>query len=78
VKNWSAFNDYGKIIHVDRSWLLDENALKDSPSAKVMHCLPVRRNLELSDDILDSPRSLVNQQAANRIYAAQAVLDEMI
>lgn len=78
VKNWSAFNDYGKIIHVDRSWLLDENALKDSPSAKVMHCLPVRRNLELSDEILDSPRSLVKQQAANRIYAAQAVLDEMI
>ncbi|HLU89239.1 MAG TPA: hypothetical protein VKZ51_05355, partial [Cyclobacteriaceae bacterium] len=61
VKNWSRFNDYGKIIHVDRSWLLTEEKLKASPSAKVMHCLPVRRNLELSDEILDGSRSLVQE-----------------
>lgn len=78
VKNWSGFNDYGKIVHVDRSWLLTEEKLKDAPSAKVMHCLPVRRNLELSDELLDSPKSLVQEQAKNRIYAAQAVLDEML
>jgi len=78
VKNWSAFNDYGKIIHVDDSWLLTEDSLKHSPTAKVMHCLPVRRNLELSDEILDHSRSLVQQQATNRIFAAQAVLDEFI
>lgn len=78
VKNWSSFNDYGKIIHVDKSWILTEDKLKNSPSAKVMHCLPVRRNLELSDEILDHSRSLVQQQAKNRIYAAQAVLDELL
>ena len=78
VKNWSSFTDYGKIIHVDKSWLLTEDKLKDSPSAKVMHCLPVRRNLELSDEILDGPRSLVQEQARNRIFAAQAVLDEVL
>lgn len=78
VKNWSGFNDYGKIIHVDKSWLLSEEKLREAPAAKVMHCLPVRRNLELSDELLDSPRSLVQEQAKNRIYAAQAVLDEIL
>lgn len=78
VKNWSGFSDYGKIIHVDKSWLLTEEKLKASPAAKVMHCLPVRRNLELSDEILDGSRSLVQEQAKNRIFAAQAVLDELL
>lgn len=78
VKNWSGFNDYGKIVHVDKSWLLTEDKLAESPGAKVMHCLPVRRNLELSDQLLDGPRSLVQEQARNRIYSAQAVLDELI
>jgi N-succinyl-L-ornithine transcarbamylase len=78
VKNWSAFQSYGKIIHVDEPWLLTEDKLRQSPEAKVMHCLPVRRNLELSDEILDSSRSLVQQQAKNRIFAAQAVLDKII
>ncbi|MEX2591539.1 MAG: acetylornithine carbamoyltransferase [Anditalea sp.] len=78
VKNWSSFNDYGRIIHVDKSWMLTEEKLRNSPSAKVMHCLPVRRNLELSDEILDNSRSLVQEQAKNRIYAAQAVLDELM
>ena len=78
VKNWSGFNDYGKIVHVDKSWLLTEEKLKASPSAKVMHCLPVRRNLELSDEILNSSRSLVQEQAKNRVFAAQAVLDELL
>lgn len=78
VKNWSAFQSYGKIIHVPEPWLLTEEKLKQSPEAKVMHCLPVRRNLELSDEILDGSRSLVQQQAKNRIFAAQAVLDKII
>lgn len=78
VKNWSAFQSYGKIIHVDEPWLLTEDKLSKSAEAKVMHCLPVRRNLELSDEILDSSRSLVQQQAKNRIFAAQAVLDKII
>ncbi|WP_143960897.1 Rossmann-fold NAD(P)-binding domain-containing protein [Litoribacter populi] len=78
VKNWSAFNDYGKILHAGEDWLLDEEKLKNSPNAKVMHCLPVRRNLELSDELLDSARSLVQEQAHNRIFAAQAVISEVL
>ena len=78
VKNWSAFNEYGKILCTDERWMLTESHLKNSPEAKVMHCLPVRRNLELSDEILDGPRSLVQQQALNRIYAAQAVLSKLL
>lgn len=78
VKNWSGFNDYGKIISIDPSWMLTEKHLKNAQDAKVMHCLPVRRNLELSDEILDGPRSLVQKQAENRIYAAQAVISTIL
>jgi N-succinyl-L-ornithine transcarbamylase len=78
VKNWSAFNDYGKILSVDEEWLLEEGKFGSNSHAKVMHCLPVRRNLELSDEILDSTRSLVQVQAKNRIFAAQAVIDSML
>jgi N-succinyl-L-ornithine transcarbamylase len=78
VKNWSSFNEYGKILSTDHSWMLTEKHLKKSKNAKVMHCLPVRRNLELSDEILDGPRSLVQKQAENRIYAAQAVLSKIL
>jgi len=53
VKNWSAFNEYGKILCTDERWMLTEAHLKNAPEAKVMHCLPVRRNVELSDEILD-------------------------
>jgi N-succinyl-L-ornithine transcarbamylase len=78
VKNWSAFNDYGKILCTDERWMLTEAHLRHAPEAKVMHCLPVRRNIELSDDILDGPRSLVQQQAFNRVFAAQAVLSKLL
>lgn len=78
VKNWSAFNDYGKIHSTNPIWMLTESHFKKAPNAKVMHCLPVRRNVELSDEVLDGPRSLVQKQAENRIYAAQAVLSKII
>lgn len=78
VKNWSSFNDYGKILSTDSSWMLTEKHLKHAKNAKVMHCLPVRRNLELSDEILDGARSLVQKQAENRIYAAQAVISTIL
>lgn len=78
VKNWSAFNDYGKIITTDNSWMLTEKHFKHAKSAKVMHCLPVRRNLELSDEILDGKRSIVQEQANNRIYAAQSVISHIL
>lgn len=78
VKNWSTFNDYGKVYENDPEWMLTEEKLKLTHQAKVMHCLPVRRNVELSDEVLDSEHSLVTQQAGNRVWAAQAVLSEIL
>ena len=78
VKNWSTYNDYGKIYCNDPEWMLTKKKLKLTNKAKVMHCLPVRRNVELSDEILDSKHSIVTQQASNRIWAAQAVLSEIL
>ncbi len=78
VKNWSTYIDYGKIYCNAPGWMLTNEKLKLTNNAKVMHCLPVRRNVELSDEILDGPNSLVTQQAANRVWAAQAVLSEIL
>ncbi|QNF34957.1 acetylornithine carbamoyltransferase [Adhaeribacter swui] len=78
VKNWSAFHDYGKILSTDAAWLLTNDRLKTTNQAKVMHCLPVRRDLELSAEILDGPNSLVIPEAANRVFAAQVVLKKIL
>ncbi|HEY4205953.1 MAG TPA: acetylornithine carbamoyltransferase, partial [Puia sp.] len=78
VKNWSTYNDYGKIYCNDPEWMLTNEKLQLTNNAKVMHCLPVRRNVELSDEVLDSPSSIVTQEASNRVWAAQAVLAEIL
>ncbi len=78
VKNWSAYEDYGKIHCTDGNWMLTNEKLLVTANAKVMHCLPVRRNVELSDEILDGPNSLVQKQALNRLFAAQAVLKNIL
>lgn len=78
VKNWSTYKDYGKIYNNDPEWMLTNEKLKLTNNAKVMHCLPVRRNVELSDEILDGPNSIVTQQASNRVWAAQTVLSEIL
>lgn len=78
VKNWSTYTDYGKVYENDPAWMLTEEKLKATNNAKVMHCLPVRRNVELSDEVLDSDHSLVTKQAGNRVWAAQAVLSEIL
>lgn len=78
VKNWSTFNDYGKIYESDPRWMLTNKKLELTNNAKVMHCLPVRRNVELSDEILDGPNSIITQEAGNRVWAAQAVLAEIL
>lgn len=78
VKNWSTYADYGKIYCNDPEWMLTNEKLMLTNNAKVMHCLPVRRNVELSDEILDGPHSIVTQQASNRVWAAQAVLSEIL
>lgn len=78
VKNWSAYHQYGKVLTEDASWMLTQKHLGQTRNARIMHCLPVRRNLELSDEVLDGPASLVTQQAGNRVWAAQAVLSEIL
>jgi N-succinyl-L-ornithine transcarbamylase len=78
VKNWSTYNDYGKVYVNDPEWMLTNKKLQLTNNAKVMHCLPVRRNVELSDEILDGANSIVTQQASNRVWAAQAVLNEIL
>lgn len=78
VKNWSSYQDYGKILCSDPSWMLTQQSLVHTNHAKVMHCLPVRRNVELSSEILDSTSSLVTTEASNRVWAAQAVLHSIL
>jgi len=78
VKNWSTYTDYGKIYENDLRWMLTSEKMALTNQAKVLHCLPVRRNVELSDEILDSPNSLTTEEAGNRVWAAQAVLSELL
>ncbi|MBI1222384.1 MAG: acetylornithine carbamoyltransferase [Bacteroidetes bacterium] len=78
VKNWSMREPYGKTYNGGGEWMLREDSLKGASEAKIMHCLPVRRNIELSDELLDSPRSMVLNQAENRLWSAQVVLKKMI
>jgi N-succinyl-L-ornithine transcarbamylase len=78
VKNWSSFKDYGAMPEVKGLWQLTDEKLKLTNDAKVMHCLPVRRNVELSDWIIDGPNSLIQQEAGNRVIAAQTVLKKII
>ncbi len=78
VKNWSGYLEYGKVFSGFGDWMLNHQKLQQTNAAKVMHCLPVRRDLEISAEILDGPHSLVIAQAANRVWAAQAVLSRML
>ena len=78
VKNWSSFSEYGKVLGSHPEWQLTEKSLKQAPNAKVMHCLPLRRNVELSDEILDGPRSILTELASNRTWSAQAVLSQIL
>jgi N-succinyl-L-ornithine transcarbamylase len=78
VKNWSSYNSYGQVLLVNSNWMLNDEKMKVTNAAKIMHCLPVRRNVELSDELLDGPQSLIHAQAENRIYATQAVIKRML
>lgn len=78
VKNWSSYADYGALPPVTGDWMMSNSKLAATNDAKVMHCLPVRRDLELSSEILDGPNSLVIKEAGNRVWAAQAVLKRML
>ena len=78
AKNWSSFKDYGQVLTQDSSWKITEEKMALTDNGKFMHCLPVRRNLKVTDSVIDSPNSIVVQQAANREWAAQAVLKSIL
>lgn len=78
VKNWSSYTHYGEILEVKENWMLTNEKLKPTNQAKVMHCLPVRRDLELASEILDGSSSLVIKEAGNRLWTAQTVLKNML
>lgn len=78
VKNWSAYSPYGTMPPFGGDWMLTNEKIGQTCNAKVMHCLPVRRNIELSDEILDGPNSIITQEASNRVWAAQAVISSLL
>ncbi|WP_106791122.1 N-acetylornithine carbamoyltransferase [Aquimarina sp. Aq78] len=78
VKNWSAYEEYGKVINDDPSWKISNKKMNLTNDAKLMHCLPVRRNVVVDDVVLDSKNSIVIEQANNRTYAAQLVLKKIL
>lgn len=78
TKNWASYTNYGKILSQDSSWTITEEKMGLTNNGAFMHCLPVRRNMVVSDAVLDAGNSLVIQQSENRIYAAQAVLKSIL
>ncbi|MBQ1931872.1 MAG: N-acetylornithine carbamoyltransferase [Muribaculaceae bacterium] len=80
AKNWSAYADpnYGKVLSQDRSWTITAEKMALTNNAFFMHCLPVRRNMIVSDDVIESPRSIVIPEAANREISAQVVLKRIL
>lgn len=78
AKNWSSYNSYGEILSEDPDWMITEEKMALTNSGKFMHCLPVRRNVVVSDGVLDSDSSVVIPQSGNREWAAQAVIKTVL
>ena len=80
AKNWSAYtgDNYGKVLSTDREWTVGERQMAVTNNAHFMHCLPVRRNMIVTDDVIESPRSLVIPEAANREISATVVLKRIL
>lgn len=80
AKNWSAYtgDNYGKVLNMDRAWTVDSEKMKLTNNAYFMHCLPVRRNMIVTDEVIESPQSIVIPEAANRVVSAQTVLKEIL
>ena len=80
AKNWAAYqgDSYGKILSTDRSWTVDAEKMALTNNAYFMHCLPVRRNMIVPDEVIESPQSLVIEEAANREISAQVVLKRLL
>lgn len=78
AKNWSSYTDYGKILSQDENWIVNSEKMNLTNNAKFMHCLPVRRNMIVSDEVIDSKDSIVIEQAKNRIVSIQTVMKIML
>ncbi len=78
TKNWSSYSDYGKVLKTDNEWMITADKMKLTNNAKFMHCLPVRRNVVVADEVIDSENSLVIEQANNRTFSAQIVLKKIL
>ncbi|MEY4935330.1 MAG: hypothetical protein RIS64_1689 [Bacteroidota bacterium] len=78
AKNWSAYEPYGQILNMDPNWTISPEKMALTDNGKFMHCLPVRRNQVVMDSVIDSPNSIVIEQAHNRTYAAMAVLKNLL
>ena len=78
AKNWSSYQHYGQVLHQDAAWMIDEQKMNQTNDAYFMHCLPVRRNVIVGDEVIDSPKSIVVEQAANRIISMQTVLSMLL
>tara|TARA_R110001583_G_scaffold49255_3_gene154214 strand:- start:1913 stop:2860 length:948 start_codon:yes stop_codon:yes gene_type:complete len=78
VKNWSSFKEYGEVMKSDSNWMITADKMKLTNNGKFMHCLPVRRNVIVADEVIDSENSIVIEQANNRTYSAQIVLKKIL
>lgn len=78
VKNWSSFKEYGKVVKSDSDWMITGDKMNVTNNGKFMHCLPVRRNVVVADEVIDSENSIVIEQANNRTYSAQIVLKKIL
>jgi len=78
AKNWSNYTDYGRVVSMDPDWMITADKMALTDGAKFMHCLPVRRNQIVTDEVLDGPNSIVIEQAKNRVWAAMAAIAAMI
>jgi N-succinyl-L-ornithine transcarbamylase len=78
AKNWSSYEYYGNILSKDKSWMITKEKMDLTNDGKFMHCLPVRRNVEVADAVLDSPSSVVIHEAGNRVWSAQAVMKKIL
>ena len=77
AKNWSSYEPYGQVLSTDPAWLVSPDHMTRTNQGRLLHCLPVRRNVEVADAVLDSPQSLIIPEAANRVFAMQTVLREL-
>lgn len=78
VKNWSSVNQYGQVLSLDTNWMITKALLERTDNGKLMHCLPVRRNVVLADDAIDSEHNAIYDLAENRLHTAQAVIQTIL